>query len=79
MLTPRKHLNLDASLLRIAAIMLRELKKHGAVDFERLRQVVYRRIGPDSEPVFFAALNFLFLLGKVDYHLKNDSIEFKAS
>lgn len=39
MRTPRKHLNLDVSVLRIAAIMLRELKKRGVIDFERLRGI----------------------------------------
>jgi hypothetical protein len=78
MLTPRKSLNLEASVLRISALMLRELQKRGVIEFERLRTLVVRRVGSEGEPVFLSALNFLFLLGRVEYHLKNDTLEFKA-
>jgi hypothetical protein len=78
MLTPRKHLDLDVSVLRVSALMLRELGKRGVMEFERLRAIVVKRAGPNAELAFLPALNFLFLLGKIDYHLKNDTIEFKA-
>jgi hypothetical protein len=76
MLTPEKHLNLDVSALRISAIMLREIKKKGVVELERLRAVVLRRVGSDGEPAFLAALSLLYLLGRVEYHLKNDTLEY---
>jgi ABC-3C biological conflict system middle component len=78
MLTPRKHLNLDVSVLRISALMLRELNKRGVVELERLRTLVIRRTGSDGELSFLPALGFLFLVGKVEYHLQNDTIEYKA-
>jgi hypothetical protein len=77
MLTPRKHLDLDVSVLRVSALLLRELSKKGVVEFERLRQLALRRTGPNGDLAFLPALNFLFLMGKVEYHLKNDTIEFK--
>ncbi|APO56170.1 hypothetical protein ACVIW2_007206 [Bradyrhizobium huanghuaihaiense] len=79
MLTPRKHLNLDVSVLRIAAIMLRELKKRGVMEFERLRGIVIRRVGGDGEITFLPALSFLYLMGKIEYHAKNDVIEYRAN
>ena len=51
MLAPRKHLNLDVSVLRISSIMLRELSKRGVLEFERLRQIVERRVGADDLPI----------------------------
>ena len=78
MLTPKKYLNLDVSVLRVSSIMLRELKRRGVIEFERLRLLVVKRVGVDGELVFLPALNFLFLLGRVEYHLKNDTIEYKA-
>jgi hypothetical protein len=78
MLTPRKHLNLDVSVLRISSIMLRELRKRSVIELERLRAIVIRRTGQDGELSFLPALSFLFLLGKVEYHLKNDTLEYKA-
>jgi hypothetical protein len=79
MLTPRKHLNLDVSVMRIASIMLRELTRHGSVEFEKLRGVVIRRVGPDGDLSFMPALSFLYLLGRIEYHLKNDTIEYRSS
>jgi len=78
MLTPEKHLNLEVSALRISAIMLREVRKKGVVELERLRSVVLKRVGPDGESAFLAALSFLYLLGRVEYHLKNDTLEYIA-
>jgi hypothetical protein len=78
MLTPKKHLNLDVSVLRVSSLMLRELHRHGVVEFEKLRGVVVRRVGPDGELAFLPALNFLFILGKVEYHVKNDTIEYRT-
>ena len=78
MLAPRKHLNLDVSVIRIAAIMLRELSKRSVIEMERLRSIVVRRVGPDGELSFLPALNFLYLVGKVEYHIQNDTLEFRA-
>jgi hypothetical protein len=78
MLTPRKHLNLDISVMRIAAIMLRELNRRGVMEFEKLRTLVIRRVGPDGELSFMPALGFLYLLGRIEYHLKNDTIEYRS-
>ena len=78
MLTPRKHLNLDTSVLRVFSIILREMQKRGVWEFEKLRAYVVRRTGSDGELAFLPALDLLYLLGRADYHLKNDTIEYKA-
>ena len=78
MLTPRKHLNLDTSLLRVFSLILREMQKRGVWEFEKLRSFVIRRIGPDAEMSFLPALDLLYLLGRAEYHLKNDTIEYRA-
>jgi hypothetical protein len=77
MLSPKKHLNLDTSVIRIAAIMLRELSRKGVVEFEKLRALIIRRVGPDGDVMFLPALSFLYLVGKVEYHLKNDTVEYR--
>lgn len=78
MLTPKKHLNLDTSLLRVFSLVLKELQKRGVCEFEKLRGFVIRRVGPDGELSFLPALDLLFLLGKAEYHIKNDTLEYKA-
>lgn len=76
MITPQKHLNLDLSVLRVSALSLKELSKRGVIDFDTLRSRVCRKVGSDVDLVFVNALNLLFLLGKIEYHVKNDSIEY---
>lgn len=78
MLTPKKYLNLDVSVLRISAVMLKELQRRGVVEFEKLRTIIIKRTGQDGDLAFLPALNFLFLLGRVEYHLKNDTLEYRV-
>jgi ABC-three component (ABC-3C) system Middle Component 8 len=77
MLQPFKHLDLDLSVLRIAAIVLRELQRRRLLAFEGVRAVVVRRVGQDGELSLLAALNLLYLLGCLEYHVKTDSFEFR--
>lgn len=79
MLTPRKHLDLDSSVLRVASIMLRELHRRGVVEMTALKQRVLKRIGANGEIMFLPALSFLFLLGRVEYHIQNDTLEYLAN
>lgn len=76
MLTPKKHLSLDLSPLRIASIMLRELRKARLLKFGDLQAKAIRFGGSDAAVVVLPALSLLYLLGKVEYHPKNDSIEY---
>lgn len=78
MLTPKKYLNLDVSVLRVSAVILKELRRRGVIEFEKLRTIIVKRTGPDGELTFLPALSFLFLLGRIEYHLKNDTLEYRA-
>ena len=78
MLTPKKHLDLDTSVLRVSSIILKELQRKGVIEYERLRGVVERRTGSDGLMSFVPGLNVLYLLGLVDYHVKNDTIEYRG-
>jgi len=78
MLTPRKHLDLDSSLLRVTSIMLKELHRRGAIEMTTLKQRVIKRIGANGEMMLLPALSFLFLLGRVEYHIQNDTLEYLA-
>lgn len=69
-------MNLDISVLRISAIILREIQKSRVLAFEALRARVTRKAGEDADLMFVPALSFLYLLGKVEYHLKNDTLEY---
>ncbi|WP_368773294.1 ABC-three component system middle component 8 [Roseomonas sp. AR75] len=41
-----------------------------------LKQRVVRRIGMNGDIMFLPALSFLFLLGQVEYHAQNDTLEY---
>jgi hypothetical protein len=77
MITPKKHLNLDVSVLRVSAFILRELRRRRTMDFQTLRQRISRSVGTDADLVFLPALSLLFLLGRIEYHAKNDSFEYR--
>ena len=69
-------MNLDLSVLRVSAMVLHEAQKKRLVGFEELRKRVMRQAGEDADLVFVPALSFLYLLGKIEYHLKNDTVEY---
>ena len=77
-LTPTKLLNLDTSVLRVASIMVKALHPRGVMGFEQLRGIVKSRVGADGELSFMPALSFLYVLGRVEYHTQNDTIEFRT-
>lgn len=83
MLTPHKHLKLNTSLLRLAALALEYLHKHRSASYPQLYAHLERRARlrdpKDAEDVrlmFGPTVSLLFLLGKVQYHGKNDSFEY---
>lgn len=76
MITPEKHLNLDACVLRSGAILLSVLRKSRIITLSDLRERLSDAIGDDAEFMFLPAVNFLFLVGRLDYHPRSDSFEF---
>ncbi|WP_375791371.1 ABC-three component system middle component 8 [Bradyrhizobium sp. vgs-9] len=41
-------------------------------------RLIKRRIGDDGEAVIAPAISFLFLIGRLEYHSKNDTFEYRA-
>ena len=78
MLTPSKHLDLDRSVVRVASEVLIELRRRRIMEYDAVIRHVKRRIGDDGEAVVAPAISFLFLLGRLDYHSKNDTFEYRA-
>ena len=83
MLTPHKHLKLNTSLLRLAALALEYLHNHRSASYPQLFAHLERRTrlreprdAEDVRLMFGPTVSFLFLLGKVQYHSKNDSFEY---
>ena len=78
MLIPSKHLDLDRSALRVASEILAELRRRRVMEYDSVVRLVKRRTGDDGDVVVAPALSFLFLLGRIEYHPKIDSFEYRS-
>lgn len=79
MIAPTKHMNLDLSVLQISALVMNHLRKRRIVTFDEALNKVMSKAGKDASLVFTDALSFVFLLGKVEYHIQTDSLEYVDS
>jgi len=75
MLRPSKHAHPDRTVISAAVMIISRLRDRRADNYDELRQFLRKRIS-GTDAVFLPAINLLFLLGKVEYRPKNDSIEY---
>jgi len=75
MLRPSKHAHPDRTVINVALLMLRQLQKRRLCDFDDLLKYV-RKTVVGGDVLFLPSLNFLFLLGLVEYHAKTDAVEY---
>lgn len=75
MLRPTKHSHPDRTVVSVALLLLKHLRKRRVDRYGDLRAFAKRMvIGGDV--LFLPALNFLFLLGLIEYRPKTDAIEY---
>lgn len=75
MLRPTKHSHPDRTVINLSLLLLARLKAHRVDEYDVLRKYAKKSvIGGDV--LFLPALNFLFLMGLVDYHPKTDAVEY---
>ena len=77
MITPTKYMNLDYSLLNVSSILISEFNKQPIITYDEVLQITLNKIGKQAKEITPYALNFLFLLGIIDYHNTLDSFERK--
>jgi hypothetical protein len=65
-------------VLRVAGEVLAELRRRRMMEYDAVIRHIKRRTGDDGEVVVGPALSFLFLLGRLEYHSKNDSFEYRV-
>ncbi|ROV55347.1 ABC-three component system middle component 8 [Neisseria chenwenguii] len=75
---PNKHNDPDKTLVYASFLILKQLKKSKIVSYEELLGFIKKEI-TSGEYLFLPALNFLFLLGLINYQAKNDMIEYIES
>jgi hypothetical protein len=71
---PAKYLDLNTSVLRIAAEVLVQLQRTHAIPLAELDESLQSRIGEAVRLNFVPALNLLFLLGALDYDDDADAL-----
>lgn len=75
MLQPSKHSHPDKTVMNVALLLLVRLKQRRLDGYDSLRAYVKKAV-QGGDFLFLEALNFLFLLGLVEYRSKIDSIEY---
>lgn len=75
MLRPTKHSHPDRTVVGVALVLLGRLKSRRLDEYDALRKFAREAIA-GGDVLFLPALNFLFLLGLVEYRPKTDSLEY---
>lgn len=75
MLRPSKHSHPDKTVINATLVILGELRKKRIVTFDQLRSFLSKRVS-GGDVLFVPSLNFLFLMGLIEYHEKNDTFEY---
>ena len=78
MLRPTKHSHPDRTVINVALLLLGRLKVRRLDDYDSLRKFAKKAIA-GGDVLFLPALNFLYLLGLIDYRPKTDSVEYVGS
>lgn len=75
MLRPTKHSHPDRTVINVAFLLLLRLKKKRVEEFDVLLRFAKKEVD-GGDVLFLPALNFLYVLGLVEYKSKNDVIEY---
>lgn len=75
MLRPSKHAHPDRTVVSVALLLLTRLRAKRLCDYETLRAYV-RKTVIGGDVLFLPSLNFLYMLGLIEYHPKTDAFEY---
>ncbi len=75
MLRPSKHAHPDRTTINVALLLLARLRAQRLCEYDVLLKYA-RKAVIGGDVLFLPAINFLFLLGLVDYHPKTDALEY---
>lgn len=75
MLRPTKHSHPDRTVINVSMLLLGRLKVRRLDDYNGLRKYTKKAVS-GGDVLFLPALNFLFLMGLIEYRPKTDSVEY---
>ena len=75
MLKPNKHSHPDRTIINVSLLILSRLKKRRLDKLDNLLKYSKESV-VGGDVLFLPSLNFLYLLGLIEYHPKTDSVEY---
>lgn len=75
MLRPTKHSHPDRTVINVSLLLLARLKTRRLDDYDSLREYAKKAV-TGGDVLFLPALNFLYLMGLIDYRPKTDAVEY---
>jgi hypothetical protein len=75
MLRPTKHSHPDRTVINVSLLLLARLKSRRVDEFDDLRKLAKESVA-GGDALFLPALNFLYLMGLIEYRPKTDAVEY---
>lgn len=75
MLRPTKHSHPDRTVINVSLLLLARLKSRRVDEYDALRTYAKKSV-VGGDVLFLPALNFLYLMGVIDYRPKTDAVEY---
>jgi hypothetical protein len=75
MLRPTKHSHPDRTVINVSVLLLARLKSRRLDDYYGLCKYAKKMVS-GGDILFLPALNFLYLMGLIEYRPKTDSVEY---
>lgn len=74
-LRPTKHSHPDRTVINVSVLLLGRLKSRRLDEYHDLLKYAKKAV-KGGDILFLPALNFLYLMGLIDYRPKTDSVEY---
>lgn len=75
MLRPTKHSHPDRTVINVSLLLLTRLKARRVDEYDVLRKFAKKSV-LGGDVLFLPALNFLYLMGLIEYRPKTDAVEY---
>jgi len=74
MIRPTKYMDPKTCVLNVSTEILDELLRVDAINLQELDGLIQTRVDEKARINFISAINFLYLLGCIDYDIESDAI-----
>ena len=75
MIRPTKHSHPDRTVIYVSLLLLARLKTRRVDEYDVLRKFVKKSV-VGGDVLFLPAMNFLYIMGLIDYRPKTDAFEY---